>query len=206
METNCQHCGASLRKYAHTITPGLVRGLIKFRHAIYLKNQNRIHLLQDMIGSMKLEPHEWNNWTKLRFHALVAKVKEDGVHDTGYWLLTRRGGEFLNGKTAIPKKVWTYRNKVVGHSEETVYIKDVIGEQPTFEAIGDIESALPTAEDIEKVTETIKQKSKKKVKNPCPKCGTAMRFNLITEYQGNVAKIVKKNLKCPKCGEEDFIL
>ena len=26
------------------------------------------------------------------------------------------------------------------------------------------------------------------------------------EYQGNVAKVIKKNLKCPKCGEEDFIL
>lgn len=158
-----------------------------------------------MVGAMKLEPHEWNNWTKLRFHALVAKVKEDGVHDTGYWLLTRRGGEFLNGKTEIPKKVWTYRNKVVGHSEETVYIKDVIGEQPTFEAIGDIESALPTAEDIEKVTEVMKKKSGKKIKDPCPKCGTHMKTALREKYNENSVK-VEKYLKCPKCGEEDFIL
>ena len=26
------------------------------------------------------------------------------------------------------------------------------------------------------------------------------------EYQGNVAKVVNQNLKCPKCGTEDFIL
>lgn len=129
----CPVCKASLKQYWHTITPGMINGLIKFKRAVVERGENKIHLLEDMTGKNKLSRHEWNNWTRLRFHALVAKHKTDGEHDAGYWLLTRRGSEFLLGEAEIPQKVKTFRNRVIGYSEEKVKIKDVVGKMPYFE-------------------------------------------------------------------------
>ena len=206
METKyCDHCGQKVDKYKVPLTEGILRALIKFRQAVSLKNENKIHLLEDMKGDVELTRHEWNNFTRLRFHALVAKYKEDGQHISGYWLLTKRGAQFLNGETDIPKTVTVFNNRVVEHSEERVFIKDVIGRQPYFEKISDITYEPATDEDIEK---TKVAKKKKKVKNPCPQCGGKMAIKHETKFneETNQVKIVRTYLKCPTCGEEDFIL
>jgi len=127
----CECCGASLKKYWHKLTPGLVKGLAKFYAVVVSKGENSVHLLKDMDGSFKLTPHEWNNWTKLRFHGLVARVDKDS--HSGYWLLTRRGADFLKGNIAVPSKVQTFRNKVVAHDIKKVFLKDVVGTNPYFE-------------------------------------------------------------------------
>lgn len=58
---------------------------------------------------------------------------------SGYWLLTRRGNEFLNGELAIPRRVKIFRNRIQEHSEDMVYVKDVLGKTPYFEKIEDIQ-------------------------------------------------------------------
>lgn len=203
-EKYCTHCGQKVEKYNVQLTEGIIRALIKFHQAIYRKKENRIHLLKDIQGDIKLTPHEWNNFSRLRFHALVAKVRENGKHIAGYWLLTRRGGEFLRGEADIPKMVTVFNNKVVAHSEERAFIKDIIGSQPYFEKIENIIYETATEEDIEK---TLKTKKKKKVKNPCPKCGAHMKIGLRDKYdeKGQLVS-VESYLKCPECGAEDFIL
>jgi len=138
--TICSACGANLGAYWVTLTPGIIRALIKFRQALAAKQINKIHLLDDMVDrEYELTPHEWNNFSRLRFHALVAKFKENGEHEAGYWLLTSRGAAFLRGEADIPVKVKVFRNHVVDHSEERVFIKDVIGSTPYFETIDDIQ-------------------------------------------------------------------
>lgn len=69
------------------------------------------------------------NFTKLRFHALVAK--KDGK--PGFWLITSRGGSFLRGEIAVPLKVKTFRNKVLDHSKELIHINELKGKVPYFE-------------------------------------------------------------------------
>lgn len=122
----CDHCGAALKSYWHALTPGIIRALIKALNVVRERNKNEFHLYDDLTGSNKLTTTEQMNWTKLRFHGLVAKVKENGEWKRGYWLITKRGGEFLRAKVEIPKKVQTFRNKVVDHSTELVTIRDVI--------------------------------------------------------------------------------
>ncbi len=136
----CSACGAKLRAYWVTLTPGIIHALVKFRQALSIKGENKIHLLDDMDNrEYELSRHEWNNFSRLRFHALVAKYKKDGEHEAGYWLLTSRGAAFLRGEADIPVKVKIFRNKVVDHSEDTVFIKDVIGSTPYFETVDDIQ-------------------------------------------------------------------
>lgn len=143
-ENTCTHCGARLRKYKVSLSRGIINTLIKFRQAVIAKDENKIHLLEDMQGrDYQLTRHEWNNFSRLRFHGLVAKYKENGQHVSGYWLLTKRGADFLNGKITIPHSVEVFRNRVVSHSEHKVNIRDAVIDiaVPYFEDRSTIEYA-----------------------------------------------------------------
>lgn len=132
-----------------------------------------------------------------------------------YGLNIERVKNFFNGELAIPtviyknpltKELTPDRYKTINKIPHLSEFLDEAGEYRAWYRgrveSGDIQSPLNFDQEEKKEPE----KKKSKVKNPCSKCGTPMRLNMKVEYQGNVAKVVKKNLKCPKCGEEDFIL
>lgn len=122
-EKFCETCGARLMSHWERLTPGLVRSLVKFKAAIYTQNRNRIHYKRETT----LNHSELSNFQKLRFHALVAKVYDaKGNREYGYWLLTRRGNQFLKGEIAVPRRVRIFRNEVKEHDENRVMIGDVL--------------------------------------------------------------------------------
>jgi DNA-directed RNA polymerase subunit M/transcription elongation factor TFIIS len=187
----CDHCGASMKKHWHSITPGLATALVKFRLAVHNKNSNSIHLQSEI----NLTKNEYNNFQKLRFHALIAKTGK-----TGYWLLTHRGAQFLNGEMAIPERVETFRNRVVAHSEELVTIQQVYGgEKPIFEQSFDFDYA--TEDDL---VSTMAIKNKRKGKPKCPTCGNTLIPETKTEPGSNPnSLILSKFMVCPNktgCG------
>jgi hypothetical protein len=124
-EKICPHCGAKMYQYWHKLTPILVRALISFRKAVINHDRNMIHVPDEVT----LSKQEYNNFQKLRFHALVAKYKEGGDHKAGYWLLTHRGNQFLNGEIQVPYAVLTYRNQVIGHGGDLVTVGEVMKEE-----------------------------------------------------------------------------
>lgn len=84
--------------------------------AVHAKNKNRSHWHRDLT----LTNNESHNLQKLRFHGLIAHADENKL--SGEWLITARGGQFLRGEIAVPKKVLVFRNKVFEHSKELVSI------------------------------------------------------------------------------------
>lgn len=133
----CPHCNQEMRKYWHSLTPGLVNGLVKFAKAVGAKHQNSVHLRHDMEGhDFELTRDEWSNFSKLRMHGMVAKDKDAGA---GYWLLTPRGASFLKGDLAVPSKVQTFNNVVEDHGGDMIFLRDVYTQDvPHFEGIQDI--------------------------------------------------------------------
>lgn len=131
----CPHCGASMKMYWHRMTPHLAKTLVKIYTAISSKGENKIHPHKEM----ELSTSEHMNMTKLRFHGLIAKVKEKGEVERGYWLITRKGAEFLKGEVGVAKRVQTFRNKVVNHEFDYVYIKQVLGSVPYIESSFDFD-------------------------------------------------------------------
>ena len=118
----CPHCGASMKEWKHSLTPGLVDILVSFIEAVKNKKENKIHLQVDL----NLNKNQYNNFQKLRYFGLVAKVRnDDGSHLAGYWLITRLGGEFLRREKAIPMWIKTFRNSIEEKSEELIFINDI---------------------------------------------------------------------------------
>lgn len=135
----CPGCGATSTKSWHRLTPGLTRALIKFKRAVVAKGENSVHTRRDMDGTEnELTKGEYANWTKLRFLGLVAHADDAG---RGYWLLTRRGNDYLTGGS-VPNRAQTMNNEVQhdhGENIEWVTFEEVMKTKPFFERIEDIE-------------------------------------------------------------------
>lgn len=135
---DCILCGGSLKEYWHKITPILVNSLVVAYKVVAKRQANYFNKHE-----LELDHSEYGNFQKLRFHALIARYKVDGDWKKGDWLITSRGFKFLQGKIAIPKRVKTYKNKVIDHDTELVYLKDVVGSDPYMETDFDFEVNEP---------------------------------------------------------------
>lgn len=123
---HCANCGANMKSFWHSLNSGLVGIMIQAIKFVRQKDINEFHLQKDL----HLSVNQFSNFTKLRFHGLVTKVK----NKPGYWLITKRGGEFLRGEINIPDSVHTFRNSVIGHSQTLTNIKDFKGDFPSFQS------------------------------------------------------------------------
>lgn len=195
----CPHCGASLKKYWHRLTPGLVKTLVKFYQGVCNKSENK--LTKD---DLELTHSEYGNFQKLRFHALIAKVKVDGHWDRRTWLLTRRGADFLKGRIEVPHRVQTFRNEVIGHDPRTVFVKDVIDLEPYFESYDDFKNQMDFMELPEELTTSPEIKTvRKRGKKYFCSCGGQVRKRLepVGESETGNMVVVSKYI-CDKCHYE----
>src|SRR5688572_24268321 len=99
MNDRCPHCGARRRAYWHELTPGLVSALVKLHERTYYSRPKSLHIRDDLQRPgcpFSLTDDEWTNFTKLRFHGLVAKARNNyGGHRRGWWVMTLQGAKFL---------------------------------------------------------------------------------------------------------------
>lgn len=133
----CEHCGAITNKYWHRLTPVLVHALVKTLTVVREQDKNFVKK-----GDLDLTHSEYGNYQKLRFHALIAKHRDDDGRFDG-WLITDRGGKFLRNELTVPVRVQTFRNTIVAHDENLVSIVDVIGYTPLPQQDFEPEPATP---------------------------------------------------------------
>lgn len=128
---HCPNCGAAMKAYWHVLTPGLVGNLVKMVRRVKEKGINEVQIVREL----QLTHTQYNNFQKLRYHALIAKVKDPaGAHKSGFWLLTDRAGQFLRGELSVPRRVQTFRNKVLAHDPATVHIRQLRHQLNWFES------------------------------------------------------------------------
>ena len=143
----CPCCGASMRVYKEKLTKGLVVSLLKFRDVVISTNSNEIHVPT----KIKFSINEYNNFQKLRYQGLIAKVKdkETGERKSGVWLLTRRGNQFCKSEITAPEWIETFRNRIVDRSLAKVSISYILkSDTPYWDKIENFTGTFPETEDI----------------------------------------------------------
>lgn len=110
------------RKYWYKLTPGIVDVLLILLQYVHETDTNAFTTKE---VRDRLKTFQYTQFTKLRFHGLIAKIKDDDGKFTGKWLITRRAGDFLRNEIVLPQKVQTQNNLVIDHDDITVSIKDV---------------------------------------------------------------------------------
>jgi len=106
-------------EYPHTLSKGILRGLVKVIRA--RGPYDRFH-----ISVCDLTYSERENLRKLQYWGIIERVKSEGPKG-GWWLLTVRGMDFAKGIISLPKKVWTYRGKVQRYEGNHVFITEITG-------------------------------------------------------------------------------
>jgi len=190
MSEICPTCLGSTSKYWHKLTPGLVQALVKAYMRVCEKGENVVHK-----NELELDHSEYGNFQKLRFHALIARYKRDGIAQRSTWLITKRGARFLKGDYEVPARVQTFRNAVVAHSDIMVDLTRVMKSDPYWEGYEDFAHKhnieFPDGEDTQDV-QTIKTVKKKKGKEYCPDCEEQLKITYDEKFN--------KFLVCPRCG------
>lgn len=137
---------AEVRVYRHKLSSCLISGLLKFHRAVKAHGRNDLHLRKDVKQPgmpWRLTDDEWTNFTKLRFHGLVAHKKWEGTIQRGRWVITTRGADFINNRVKVPDWVKTAGNKVlegsIGHSQRLVSINDFRDVLPDFAGVSTLE-------------------------------------------------------------------
>lgn len=133
----CPCCGAKMTLHWHRLNKGLVKALIKFRKKVLEKGENKV-----LISELNLSTTEFCNLQKLRYHAMIAKCRdENGKRISGYWLLTKRGNQFCKGLIEVPEKVGTFRNVIRKKSSELVSISKVLSNEdlPVWDSVETME-------------------------------------------------------------------
>ena len=122
----CPYCQASLKLRWHRVSKGLAESLMLFKRAVIEFDRNKIHLMKDL----KLSNNQFGNFNKLRYSGLIAKYinPETKKHESGYWLLTRRGNQFVKNELQIPNSVQTFRNKISDRSDKLVFISEILND------------------------------------------------------------------------------
>jgi hypothetical protein len=145
----CECCGAKLMARWERLSPLLVRCLVSLYIRVHEKGLNNVSISKEL----HLSKTEYNNFQKLRFHAMIAHVKDH----PGNWLITKRGAQFLSGTISVPLKVKIFRNHIQEHSHEMVSLTDVIADQPYLDIREDFEYV---AEEEVKETQPLTKKHK----------------------------------------------
>lgn len=114
----CKSCGANLAGRWERLTPGLCWSLVKLWERVIKSDRNSVHLQKDL----ELNNNEYNNFQKLRYFGLIAKKRDE----PGHWVITRRGAQFMHGKTKVNQRVRIFRNHIVEREEQMVDIFEIL--------------------------------------------------------------------------------
>jgi len=132
---HCLNCGALMRMYTYTINKTAARTLAKLAGVV----RDRVAALKPFTEANKLyisglhdvlTATETDQKTILRYHGLIAKVKEGGKHKDNLWAITRWGWAFLRGE-AMSKSVTVWRGIIQERSPEMITIREALATEGT---------------------------------------------------------------------------
>ncbi len=109
----CDHCGAKMVEYSHSLSKLLVNALVKFHKEFGQEEAN--------LKDSSLTFNERTNFQKLKYWDLV--IEGDG-HST--WFIGPIGIMFINGFYTIKKQVVTFHGKVKRMEGPDVVFRDIV--------------------------------------------------------------------------------
>jgi len=110
----CPCCGQFVKKYSRSITGAMAVGLIH----IYKKDTfSFIHVENYLKDIPNLPASIRGDISKLRFWGLIQKesgIRADGSSRNGFYKITHKGAEFVEGRFKVHKHIFLYNNKFLG--------------------------------------------------------------------------------------------
>lgn len=130
----CPVCDNSVRLYKRKLNSGMalfLLGLYKLtrdKEAVYFSNK-------DIMENMNINTSSLDYSVLRHFDLISPRISVVEKKDSGYWLLSLKGAQFVTGHLTSPKHVFLYNNKRQGFSDETITIKEALGSKFDFDEL-----------------------------------------------------------------------
>lgn len=137
---DCPACDRIVKIYKYTMNAGMCLALITM-YKLDKSKENEVwfHLQKEFAEKYGLNANALHYSLMKWWGLLIPQPNNDpNRKGTGYWCLTDKGKQFIEGRIRLPKKVHIYDNRNVGWSEETTNIKEALKEKFDYaELMGD---------------------------------------------------------------------
>lgn len=96
--------------------------------------------VDDWANTAKNAPREFmqaKTFTNMRYWGLIEPHPNDNKEKkgSGYWRITQKGINYMNGQMRLPKKAFVYNRKLVGFGEQQIYFSECFKERFNFEEV-----------------------------------------------------------------------
>lgn len=116
--TTCDHCGAKMVEYKHTLSKNLLRGFARIVKSV------EPALTFQFKDCAFLSYSQASNMQKLRYWGMIQKA-DDETKKGGDWIITPLAIKFLKGELSLPVAVWSYRATWVRDEDATKTIEQI---------------------------------------------------------------------------------
>lgn len=122
----CSRTANLAQRRVHSALAMMLCQLYKKSMLIYARPDGFVHL-----DEFKTIPTAGNDFSIVGHWKLAKPAPKDLDHGisnwSGFWGLTDRGCEFVEGKLSIEKSLWIFDDRVMKKSEQTVGVQDCLG-------------------------------------------------------------------------------
>lgn len=131
----CPCCERWTKVYSRKITNSMAYGLILLSKS----TERRVHL-ENYFKSLNIPASIRADIPKLRFWGFILPLvgdKSDGNPHNGYYAVTRKGKQFVNGEIQVQSHIEIYNNEYIGDSESgrLISIKQALGNKFSYEEL-----------------------------------------------------------------------
>jgi len=119
----CPHCGQTVKVYRRRIYAAMVKALASLYRAVDGKPDKYVHV------SKIYDKTTCGDFAKLKYWGLIDELdKVDGATRTsGFWRITERGIDFLQGKIRVAKYAFIYNQDLLAlDDKETVSVIECV--------------------------------------------------------------------------------
>lgn len=124
--SKCPVCTQYVRRYNRPITSAMAYCLI----LIHKSGKNEFFHVEDWLKEQNCPSSIRGDFAKLRFWGLIEQMedlkREDESSRVGYYKITPKGVDFVNGVIKVPRSVKIFNNQFFGFSEKETDIKGAL--------------------------------------------------------------------------------
>lgn len=127
--TDCPCCGQHVQLYDYKLFATSAFALMK----LYSLSEERPDIyfhISEYAEASKGSPRA-PHFAELRFWGLISKQENSDPtkKSSGYWCITQKGREFVEGKILLPSRILVYNNKFQGFSDKasSIPIQEALG-------------------------------------------------------------------------------
>lgn len=151
--TTCPCCNQHVKLYRRKLNSAMAYGLI-----ILTQNRNNVDTsdwfhLENYLKPIEVASTLRGDMPKLRHWGLIEAKKarrDDGDKRNGYYRVTQRGRDFVEGKLSVQQKVKLYNKDFYGYEGDYITIKDALGSHFNYSELMDHKMKQPLLFDLDK--------------------------------------------------------